>query len=186
MLIEDLYILSLHGADLVLGVSWLAKLGPVLTNYVTRTLKFNLGGNQVVWQDVSPTNVQLVQLHSLRRMAATKAIAPCFCLEIVTGYNSVTEQPTVELATLLELYADVFQKPSRLSPSCIQDHAIHLKSGAHSVNIKPYRYPYFQKHVMEQMVSKMLKERVIRASTSPFSSPMLLVQKKDGTWRFLC
>ncbi|XP_069150863.1 uncharacterized protein [Solanum lycopersicum] len=145
-LTEDLYILSLHGADLVLGVSWLAKLGPVVTNYATRTLEFNLGGNQLVWQGVSPTDVKPVQLHSLRRMAATEAIASSFCLEIVTGYNSVTEQPTVELETLLELYADVFQKPSEWPPSRIQDHAIHLNSGAQPV--------------MEQMVSEMLKEGV--------------------------
>lgn len=47
-LVEDLHILSLHGADLVLGVSWLAKLGPVLTNYATKTLEFYLEGKQVV------------------------------------------------------------------------------------------------------------------------------------------
>ena len=41
-LIEDLYVLSLHGANLFLGVSWLTKLGPVLTNYATRTSEFNL------------------------------------------------------------------------------------------------------------------------------------------------
>lgn len=179
-IVEDLYILSLHGADIVLGVSWLATLGPVLTDYAKRIFEFTLNGAKVSWQGNAPTDVQPVQLHSLRRMAATDAISSYFHLELVSDLEPSCITPS-DLAEVLKTYEDVFQKSLGLPPSRSQDHAIHLVPGAGTVNVKPYRYPYFQKHVMEQLVAEMLKEGIIRASTSPFSSPVLLVRRKDGT-----
>ena len=37
---------------------------------------------------------------------------------------------------------------------------------------------------MRTQVQNMLKQRVIRESSSPSFSPVLLVKKRDGTWRF--
>ena len=65
------------------------------------------------------------------------------------------------------------------------DHEIHFIPGLASVNVRPYRYPYFQKKKeIEKQVADMLYSCIIRPNTSLFSSPVFLVKKKDDSWRF--
>jgi len=49
------------------------------------------------------------------------------------------------------------------------------------VKVRPYRYPHSQKTEIEQIIVEILSEGIIQPSLSSFSSPELLVKKKDGT-----
>ena len=53
------------------------------------------------------------------------------------------------------------------------------------MKVRPYRYPSIQKTAIENMVVEMKKIGIIRDNTSSFASPIMLVKKKDGSWR-LC
>lgn len=93
------------------------------------------------------------------------------------------EIPT-EIQQVLNQYEDLFQEPKGLPPARLHDHKIPLQPGANPVNIRPYRYTHEQKDEMERQISKMLQSAIIQPSTSPYASPVLLVKKKDNSWRF--
>lgn len=86
-----------------------------------------------------------------------------------------------DIAALLAEFPSVFSTPSALPPSRACDHSIPLVSGATPVNIRAYRYPPTLKDEIERQVRDMLDKGFIQSSTSPFSSPILLVRKKDGS-----
>ena len=72
--------------------------------------------------------------------------------------------------------------PKGLPPKSDHDYAIQLVLGSHPPNIKPYRYPHIQKCEIEKIVEEMLEAGIIRHSQSAYSSPVVLVCKKDETW----
>nr|XP_016462819.1 PREDICTED: uncharacterized protein LOC107785918 [Nicotiana tabacum]XP_016462821.1 PREDICTED: uncharacterized protein LOC107785918 [Nicotiana tabacum]XP_016462822.1 PREDICTED: uncharacterized protein LOC107785918 [Nicotiana tabacum]XP_016462823.1 PREDICTED: uncharacterized protein LOC107785918 [Nicotiana tabacum]XP_016462824.1 PREDICTED: uncharacterized protein LOC107785918 [Nicotiana tabacum] len=118
-LVLDFYVLALHDADFVLRVSWLATLGPVLTDYAMHVLEFSHNGSTMRCQDKPPTMLQPVQLHSLHHLASTNTISSYFRLELVqeeqvVSESVLTEFPPTDLQDLLTSFVDIFQKPQGL------------------------------------------------------------------------
>jgi len=82
-------------------------------------------------------------------------------------------------------YSGVFQDSEGLPPTRTWDHTIPLIPGAQPVNTRAYRFPPDQKTEIEKQLHDMLSKGIIRPSSSPFASPVLLARKKDGSWRFV-
>ena len=80
-----------------------------------------------------------------------------FCIAVVspTDQTYCPDQQHAIQNLLLE-YADVFEEPKTLSPHRQLDHEIHLLPNAAPVNIRPYRYPHFQKNDIEKQIAEML------------------------------
>lgn len=85
---------------------------------------------------------------------------------------------------MLSEYNGVFGEPNKLPPHRQYDHAITLVEGTQPANARPYRYSPLQKDEIERQVREMLDSGVIAHSMSPYAAPVLLVKKKDGSWRF--
>jgi hypothetical protein len=139
------------------------------------------------WEN-TPQKLQGLDQHSIQK-ASLKELSKEFC----QGYSlfAICVHSLMDVAQedmqpvmhkLLEHYVDVFVEPTQLPPAREVDHCITLKEGTEPINVRPYRYVYFQKEEIEKQVQEMLNQGIIRPSTSPFSSPVLLVKKKDGSW----
>ncbi|XP_044482008.1 uncharacterized protein LOC123208541 [Mangifera indica] len=103
------------------------------------------------------------------------------------GGQKITIQGDLSLVTQeasLKAFRHLFEEPSNLPPRRTHDHAIRLFDGIAPPNVRPYRYPHHQKNEIERQVHEMLHAGIIQPNHSPFSCPVLLVQKKDGGWRF--
>jgi hypothetical protein len=95
------------------------------------------------------------------------------------------QAPTVpeEIQQLLQEFADVFAAKVAFPPPRSCSHSIPLITGAKPVQVRPYKYAPLLKDEIEHQVTDMLEAGLIQHSSSPFSSPVILV-KKDGTFRF--
>jgi hypothetical protein len=115
-------------------------------------------------------------------MLATNKVWAMVVLDKVP--QSADNTVVLDLQTLLTEFESVFSEPTTLPPPRALDHAITLDSTAQPMNSRPYRYSPLQKDEIERQVAEMIRAGVVTPSMSPFASPVLLVKKKDGSWRF--
>lgn len=186
---EDFLPLTLGTSDVILGVQWLEKLGNVVTNWKSQVMQFEVGGNTVTLVgDPSLVRSKISLKAMLRTIRKEKQgfVVEIKRLEVKEDTGKVKNQAGVPefLQGVIQEYDDVFKGKAGLPPSRDHEHSIHLKEGSNPVGARPYRYPQSQKDEIERMISEMLEAGIIRPSTSPFSSRVLLVKKRDGSWRF--
>ena len=84
------------------------------------------------------------------------------------------------LSTLLK-YRDVFD--NKLGHTSVVTHSIETGDSP-PICQRPRRLPYAYRQDAESQIEEMLEQQVIKPSTSPWASPIVLVRKKDGKYRF--
>ena len=97
-----------------------------------------------------------------------------------------TNQSLPSLAvSLLQEFEDVFpeEMPSGLPPIRGIEHQIDLVPGAVIPNRPAYRSNPEETKELQRQVEDLMSKGYVRESMSPCAVPVLLVPKKDGTWR---
>ena len=165
---QDYYPFSIGGADVVLGIKWLASLNTVQANWNEMFLIFTLNGKKY-------------KLQGVPHKSSTHASFQFLAKETIPADTKNFSHPTIQ--DLLHQFNSVFQEPITLPPFRNHFHTIPLLPNSKPPNIRPYRYPHSQKIEIERQVEDLLQIGFIQPSQSPFASPVLLVKKKDGSWR---
>ncbi|XP_076952176.1 uncharacterized protein LOC143625820 [Bidens hawaiensis] len=187
----DVLLIPLSNYDMVLGIQWLQGLDDITWNFKDLTMKFKSDGRVIKLKGAKSNGVSLCASEKLDGlMSNANQLAQIFSLHLlnteeIPSLPSVQEQVATSphLEALLQKYSDVFAMPKSLPPSRVCDHKIVLKDNSKVIAQKPYRYPAAQKDIIEQMTQELLDMGIIRESTSSFAAPVVLVKKKDGTWR---
>lgn len=98
----------------------------------------------------------------------------------------LSDDQMMELAAVLsknhEAFASSSQDYGKVSGKYKMEHVIETEE-AKPVLQKPYRHSRFEEDFLKNLVAELKTAGLIRPSSSPWMSPVVLVKKKDGTLR---
>eukprot|EP00253_Pinus_taeda_P002025 PITA_02025 len=174
--------IPMGGADVVLGVQWLQSLGIIAFNFQELFINFSTEGKEVELRGIAGKPGKIISSNGMTKLLKKEqrgVIAQLCSLDVSTSESSIYP----DLQKVLDNHSKVFETPKGLPPMRDHDHTILLIPGSVPPNIRPYRYPYVQKSEIEHMVAEMLEAGIIQLSQVSFSAPVVLVHKKDGSWR---
>lgn len=133
------------------------------------------------WRATVNTNLN----HILTNPSPEKEYSVSTCYVFPLRTNRYTKKPNhinPTVKQLLQTYYEIFDKPSTLPPLRFQDDRIPTLANSNLINVRLYWYPYYQKEIMTKLI--MLEDKIIKSIQSPYSFPILLARKKNGTWHF--
>lgn len=133
---------------------------------------------------VAGEGLSLVPLRSVSPVPQSSNSGPSLATLAATISEDLTAIETKLLLELLERHKNSFDCIStKLGQTSLAAHRIET-DGTHIVRRRPYRVSSSERKVIQENVADMLQRNVIRPSSSPWSSPVVLVRKKDGSVRF--
>jgi hypothetical protein len=185
-------VVNIGDYDLVLGMDWLEQFQSMTCDWLEKWPEFKHRGKLIRLQGVLPSEskeLQEISVGQLFKWDKGNELWAAVMSEPSSNPNYLTDSYMLhgipgQVKSLIRKFDTIFQEPSEIPPSRAYDHSITLLPNAAPINYRPYRYCPGQKNEIERQLESMLKAGTIVPSLSPFASPVLLVKKKDDSWRF--
>jgi len=170
--------IPMGGADVVLRVEWLQSLGMIAFNFQEIFLKFFIEGKKIELRGIIGKPRKIINSNVITHILKKEqrgVISKFSSLDVQTCKSSIS----LDLQRVLDNHSKVFETLKGIPHIRYHDHDIHLISGSDPPNSRPYIYPYAQKSEIEHMIAEILEEGIIQSSQCSFSSPIVLMHKKD-------
>ncbi|MCO5576395.1 hypothetical protein L7F22_030205 [Adiantum nelumboides] len=190
---KDFFISPLKHEDVILGAPWFDRLAASI-KFPERKISFKFKEKDMyINAQESSSTIPLVNDQAFDK--SIKSSIYTYMIFNKDSLNGVNEtqvdnesgmQEDLELSNFLNQFQDVFidDIPRELPPKRgDDDHMIELIPGSSPPNKPPYRVSQAQQEEIMRQVNELVEKKMVKPSSSPFCSPVLLVQKKDGTYR---
>lgn len=103
-------------------------------------------------------------------------------LELAVSKVSLVSENT-KLNELLNEFNDIFPENPKMGMAKVGKHEIKVFENAQPIAKKPYTHSKKEEEFINQEVERLLKDKVIEISSSPWAAPIVLSKKKDGSYR---
>ena len=152
----DLIILGTQGIDVILGMNWLAKYH---------------GRIDCARRAVSVTTDKEVEVEYV---SETNHSQP--------GCHESIARPALDEIRVVHLFKDVFpEELPGMPPDRDIEFIIELIPGTAPISQRPYRMNPEELVELKKQLADMLSKGLLRPSASPWGSPIIFVDKRDGT-----
>ena len=174
----------LQSTDVILGIPFRHEHNPAI-DYRTHTMKFNFNGQSItLTSDAHDESFPLLSHTQVKR--AIRKDHKAFMVYVTEVEQEHPSALSTQHHTFLDAYKDCFANdyPPHLPPSRASiDHTIEIIPGSQPPHRAPYRHSPLHQQEIQKQITHLLDKGLIRPSSSPFGAPVLLVQKKDKSFR---
>jgi len=127
----------------------------------------------------------MISLKGVKKvMLAQKPIFLAYPSESSPSFQNPHSRCPQDLSLVLDEFKDVFQEPPKgLQPLRGIEHQIDFTQGSSLPNRPAYRTSSEEAKEIQKQMNELLEKGWVQHSMSPYAMPIILVPKKDGTWR---
>ncbi|MCO5601871.1 hypothetical protein L7F22_055997 [Adiantum nelumboides] len=187
---EYFLISPLKNEDVLLGSPWFDRMVASLT-FPERKITFKHKGSVITLHvNEKGHTIPLVSHDSFDKAIKSSIFTYMIFVKDPPSSNDVSSNGSLkvdnDLHSFLNEHVELFidDIPSELPPKRgDDDHRIDLIPGSSPPNKPLYRVSQAQQEEIMSQVNELVQKGMVRPSSSPFCSPVLLVHKKDGTYK---